>query len=96
MTLQEEIQKLIDNYDSTTPIDDPCSHCQITKDILKVFEKWAIEKRAIYDKKREVVKRDDPNNIANLIVLGTKVKAFQNVIDKCQYHEVKKKKGETE
>lgn len=32
--IREGIQLLIDGYDSTLPIDEPCPHCQVVDDIL--------------------------------------------------------------
>ena len=47
MTRQEEIregvQLLIDGYDSTLSIDDPCPHCQIVDDILKYLDSKGVE-----------------------------------------------------
>ena len=68
------------------PDDDTCTKC-IANCILAVMRNWAIKQRAKYDAKREKSKIDDPQNTQNLIVLGAKVKAFQQVIDKCHFVE---------
>ena len=84
---QDEIQKLIDGYDSTLPIEDPCPHCQITKDILSVVRSWAIDKRAEYELKRNEQKMQKPKDINTIIILGAKIKAFQQMIDNCQWED---------
>ena len=87
MTFQDKIQQIIDNYDSTAPIEMPCPHCQATKDILDVVKQWAISERSTLENIREELSLKKPNDKAGVIILGAKIKMLQQVIDKCHFRE---------
>ena len=50
---------------------------------LKKVVKWGIDRRKHFEQKRGALKLEKPNDISGITILGAKIKAFQQVIDKC-------------
>lgn len=70
--LRDAIQTLIDNYDSTLPIDEACPHCKITEDIMLLFpdNKQAVKaEKARIMKALEALTDRDGNVTLNMPVL---------------------------
>jgi len=67
------------------------TYCQLSVDMghwgaIKQLEKvrdWAVEKRCELELKRENHKLIRPKEITGTIILGAKIKAIQQIIDKC-------------
>ena len=67
------------------------TYCQLSVDMgkwgateqLKRVRDWAIEERGNLEGKRDSLKLRKSHNISGQTILGAKIKAFQQVIDKC-------------
>ena len=56
----------------------------IAKAQLKKVVEWGIDRRKHFEQKRDALKLEKPNDISGITILGAKIKAFQQVIDKCR------------
>jgi len=50
---------------------------------LKKVVEWGIDRRKHFEQKRGALKLEKPNDISGITILGAKMRAFQQVIDKC-------------
>jgi len=76
------------------PVDKPCPYCEARKEIqslylqdIKRLSTWVIGKRAKLQEKKEVHTKAKPHDVQALAVLGGKIKALQQVIDKLKGEE---------